>query len=287
MAANGISTLPTKQARQEAKLALAADRRAETGRSSELDMSLLPTVYVDNDLYDNPNPDGLIPGRPWVIDGGEGGGNFANFTGFVVSTQSPFTGGGNSYHMAGDSTSYLEYAASSDWAPGTGDFTIEWFQYQIYDQPYPRIFQIGSYPSASIGVSIEGGTFYFWSNGSAYAFGDATPYKNTWVHWAVVRLSGIVSVYKNGILFGTPTSIPDDVADNTTPLTIGNELDRSDDAGFGGYLTNFRWVTGLAVYTGNFVVPTSALTAVATANPYGGSNTQAIPAGFTKLLINP
>jgi hypothetical protein len=54
-----------------------------------------------------------------------------------------------------------------------------------------------------------------------------------------------------------------------------------------GYITNFRWVKGLAVYTGDFTVPTSPLTATATANPYGGSNTQAIGDGFTKLLLVP
>jgi hypothetical protein len=46
-------------------------------------------------------------------------------------------------------------------------------------------------------------------------------------------------------------------------------------------------VKGLAVYTGNFTVPTSALTATAGANPYGGSNTAAIGTGFTKLLLVP
>jgi hypothetical protein len=47
------------------------------------------------------------------------------------------------------------------------------------------------------------------------------------------------------------------------------------------------FVKGLAVYTGNFNIPTSALTETASANPYGGSNTVAIPAGYTKLLFVP
>jgi hypothetical protein len=70
-------------------------------------------------------------------------------------------------------------------------------------------------------------------------------------------------------------------------LTIGNENTATTLAAFVGYITNFRWVKGLAVYTGNFTVPTSALTAEAAANPYGGSNTVAIGAGFTKLLLVP
>ena len=65
MSLNGISTLPTKQERQEAKLALAAEKRAATGRPSTLDISELPTVYSGNAIVDNDNVGGLQLGRPW------------------------------------------------------------------------------------------------------------------------------------------------------------------------------------------------------------------------------
>ena len=74
---------------------------------------------------------------------------------------------------------------------------------------------------------------------------------------------------------------------NSTDLYFGVQPNLLASSYFGGYLTNIRIVKGLAVYTGNFTTPTSALTAVASANPYGGSNTQAIPSGFTKLLFAP
>ena len=74
MAANGISTLANKKLRQEAKLALAgqdrADRNAiEPGRYADTtaDITQLPTKYLaDNTVEDNPNTDGLLPGRPWA-----------------------------------------------------------------------------------------------------------------------------------------------------------------------------------------------------------------------------
>jgi len=73
MAANGISTLSTKQARQEAKLALAeADRTArnlvEPGRYADVtaDIDQLPTKYVGDTVFDNANTGGLKPGRPWA-----------------------------------------------------------------------------------------------------------------------------------------------------------------------------------------------------------------------------
>ena len=71
MAANGISTLEFKKARQDAKLALAASNRTASGRRATLDITQLPTVYAtgDNDtnnVIDNPNAGGLVEGRPWT-----------------------------------------------------------------------------------------------------------------------------------------------------------------------------------------------------------------------------
>ena len=74
MSANGISTLATKQARQQAKLDLAQANRQANGDTSAVayrennvyDITGLPTQYVGNDIYNNPNPSGLLQGRPWV-----------------------------------------------------------------------------------------------------------------------------------------------------------------------------------------------------------------------------
>lgn len=77
MAANGISTLALKRDRQEAKLTLAGANRAasniiEPGRypDTTADLTQLPTLYdpASNSapLVDNPNPGGLLPGRPWA-----------------------------------------------------------------------------------------------------------------------------------------------------------------------------------------------------------------------------
>lgn len=71
MALNGISTLPTKEERQKAKLDLAASERAADGNSrSTYDISQLPTQYDGNDIIDNANAGGLVEGRPWFDGGG-------------------------------------------------------------------------------------------------------------------------------------------------------------------------------------------------------------------------
>lgn len=73
MSANGISHLPSKQARQAAKLALAQTERQAGGNTSavayrvdnQLDASELPSLYSGNVSVANSHPDGLVLGRPW------------------------------------------------------------------------------------------------------------------------------------------------------------------------------------------------------------------------------
>ena len=67
MAANGISTLATKELKQKAKLDLAAAKRATNGNSrATYDLTLMPTQYSGNTVVDNLNAGGLLEGRPWV-----------------------------------------------------------------------------------------------------------------------------------------------------------------------------------------------------------------------------
>jgi hypothetical protein len=210
--------------------------------------------------------------------------------GSAVTTvaQSPFTGGGNSYRFVSSVSSFLTSPASTDWTLGTGDFTIEWFAYQTSANANPRIFSIGTYQTADIAVSIEGGTFYVWEEGQPPRYESSSAVStNTWYHWAIVRQGGTTRVYRNGTLRGSSYTDSYNITTGSTALSIGNETTTSTASAFIGYITSFRWVKGLAVYTGNFTTPTSALTATASANPYGGANTAAIGAGFTKLLLVP
>ena len=87
MAANGISTLSTKQLKLEAKLAMAtAKRQGKTVAidgtisgsvdptapyyriNNQYDIAQLPTQYDGDDVVDNINTGGLLQGRPWNPD---------------------------------------------------------------------------------------------------------------------------------------------------------------------------------------------------------------------------
>lgn len=72
MSENGIAHLSTKRERQNAKLALAAAKRAADGNPrATYDESQLPTLYAEGDnltadVVNNLNPGGLVYGRPWI-----------------------------------------------------------------------------------------------------------------------------------------------------------------------------------------------------------------------------
>lgn len=56
----------TKQDRQIQKLEIAAKARAADGNArSTYTITDLPTKYTGNAVTDNPNPGGLVNGRPW------------------------------------------------------------------------------------------------------------------------------------------------------------------------------------------------------------------------------
>jgi hypothetical protein len=160
----------------------------------------------------------------------------------------------SSLSFLGNATSYLKIPNTDGFDFGTGDFTIEWYQYQTDSNSYPRIFQVGNYPGTSIGVSIEGGNFYYWANSSGNLVKtlSASSYKNQWVHFAICRSSGVTKVFMNGTSIFSMNDTNNFNGNND--LLIGNETTPSDNAAFGGYITYFSWVKGVALYTTNFTV---------------------------------
>jgi len=160
--------------------------------------------------------------------------------------------------FAGTSTSFLNIGNDIDFRLRTGDFTIEWFQYQTSAGSFPRVFSIGTYSSASIAVSIEGGSFYLWVGGS-FVLSASISFLNQWVHFAICRSGTSLRVFRNGTQIGTTVTNSTDINDTVNALCIGNETTKSAGAAYQGLITNFRWVKGSALYTANFTRPTSVL----------------------------
>jgi hypothetical protein len=113
MAANGISTLATKELRQIAKLDLAQTKRQASGdttapyyrENNTYDVDNLPTKYSSNTVVDNANAGGLLLGRPWI--------NVASIT---------FTSG--VYHRTVTGTTNANGYFGTDFTPANDDLTF-------------------------------------------------------------------------------------------------------------------------------------------------------------------
>lgn len=202
----------------------------------------------------------------------------------VANTVTQFGTSVNTYSFAGNTTSYVSYSGQSGFAVGTGDYTVEWFQYQTDTNSFPRIFWYGTFPS--LGVSIEVGNFYLWPTATSLKTGLSQ--KNAWHHFALSRISGRTYLYYDGVIQNSGgTADSRNVTDTSSTFVIGARIGGLSSENFGGLITSFRFCKGVGVYTGNFTVPTSKLGQTQSANPYGGLNTSAITAGQCTILINP
>ena len=147
----------------------------------------------------------------------------------------------------------------------TTPFTVEWFQYELSSSGAPRTFSFGTWNTADFAVSLEGSdssrSIYLWTpTMSPIVSIPGSNILNKWYHIAVVGDGTNLNVYANGAKYtlGAYTSVA-----SAQPLTIGNESTASKPAAFNGYITNFRWVTGTAVYSNTFTPPTKPLSAIA------------------------
>ena len=208
------------------------------------------------------------------------------------SSSSPLSDGSGSLNFSDDSTRFLRTSNAANFAPGTEDFTIEWWQYVTQLNGWNRPFAVGSCCNRpnilTIGLAEGGPNKIAIQTASGYhAVSGWSGATNTWQHIAIVRHNGTVKFYENGVLFGTiyiPDNIGYDVA-NGYYVTIGNNTidgTTSPEGGgsqFTGNLTNLRYVIGNAVYTSNFTPSTMPLTLIAGTQlllPVLDSNTLAV-----------
>ena len=89
----------------------------------------------------------------------------------------------------------------------------------------------------------------------------ATPAVGAWFHVALTRSGSSLRCFVNGTQIGTTQTMSGTVTRSTAnPLTVGGGPYAATSTN--GYLSNVRIVNGTAVYTSNFTVPTTPLTAI-------------------------
>ena len=183
-------------------------------------------------------------------------------------------------------SSKLSIPASADFAFGTGSFTIE-FWIKTTDGSCDIITQTTA-SNPNWGLVITGSTLY-WQSGYAaaslyyIALSSLTsnPTSGSWTHVAITRNgsgTGNLRFWINGV--GQTVHAGDDTTNYTGQGPIQISGPGSGYGFFEGNISNLRIVKGVAVYTGNFTVPTANLTATQSS----GTNISAITGTQTSLL---
>jgi hypothetical protein len=162
----------------------------------------------------------------------------------------PSTGG--SFNLNGTSQ-YLSLASNAAFAFGTADYTIEGWFYTTSNSG--RLWFFGT-NTDNVDLNGSGGIFYW--NGSQYQSATNTVINlNTWQHIALVRASGTITLYVDGVSVMSQSGIGYDSSSNRT-LEIGYSSSQGNGY-FNGRISNFRIVKGTAVYTANFTPATQPL----------------------------
>jgi hypothetical protein len=182
-----------------------------------------------------------------------------------VSTD--FTTGAGYFDGNGD---YLSAAANSVFDI-TGDFTVDSWIYLTADPATNgsgnKLAAIAGYSNGSTSnagwelyVNFTGNTLSMTSWGTVNAATCSfTPVKNTWYHIAITKSGSTSSIFVNGVSQTLTVNALTINAGSSPTLNIGRSSGASSyEAYFPGYISNFRLIKGVAVYTGNFSPPSLA-----------------------------
>jgi hypothetical protein len=163
-----------------------------------------------------------------------------------------FKWGGSSALLDGTGD-YLTTTSATNFQWGTSDYTVEcWIRWNTVANSgiyhfYPGV-PVGTINGTALGY--DGANFHIYALGATYARAYAVS-TGTWYHVAVVRSSGSVSLYVNGVKQGA--SITDNTGYGGNNLHIG--LYYSTSFTFNGYIDDFRVTNGVARYRNNFTPP--------------------------------
>ena len=209
------------------------------------DLRIYDTVkYTQNFIPASTDPD-ILPDTPSGVS--------------YTSNLTQITDGAVAFDGSGD---WLNVGTSSDYAFGTGDFTMECFVY------HNDLTGQQTYFSDAFGNTAG---IYFCkrepANGNVLAIytttfivtGSLALSSRRWHHIAVCRSSGTIRLFVDGVLDG---SAADSTNLTQTQYSIGESFDGTS-GGMNGFISNAHIIKGTALYTSNFTPPTAPISSVA------------------------
>ena len=187
-------------------------------------------------------------------------------------TFAPYGANWSNYFNGPSSGTYFETPTNTAFQLGTSDFTIEFWVFITSGASETCVCRTDTGGSAQNGMLLgySDGTNILWyatSNGSTWniisggVLCSVASVKNTWAHFAYVRSGSTFTAYVNGTQAYTTTSSAA-INQVTNGFRIGTANTGTGLTNFGGYISNFRYVKGSAVYTANFTPSTTPLTAI-------------------------
>ena len=154
-------------------------------------------------------------------------------------------------------SNYISVGKSSDFALGTGDWTVEYWAHQSSEVAYQRHFYlIGSSSSNIDGIFADGSGISF-GRTNVWAPTQVTHVDERWNHYALVHDSTNMRLYINGTQVLTSTD--NFGTDSEKELIIGYS-NSTFGGNFDGYISNFRIENGFARYTSAFTPSNTRLT---------------------------
>jgi hypothetical protein len=172
--------------------------------------------------------------------------------GAAISTVQSKFGGASGFFDGSDD--YLTVPDNSAFDFGTGDFTIEYWEYRTSNAVFkPGISRNSSgQPPWMVGWTESGNINFFAGNGSSWSIASAVSMGviiiNSWTHYAVTRQGNTFRTFQNGTQISTFTSTAT-IPNGAAPLEIGRYAATYY---YPGYLDELRLTKGVARYTGNF-----------------------------------
>jgi len=157
---------------------------------------------------------------------------------------------GSAMLFNGSDTQLTTSTDLTDFAFGTGDFTLEcWYSGVPEQRP---LFELRGAASATnnLFVGANGEIYRAGSQQIAPATGITT---GQFTHIAVERNGSILTRYINGVATGVKTDFTADIAAPNTEARFG--MDQSETSFYNGYIQDLRVYKGVAKYKGGFDVP--------------------------------
>ena len=197
--------------------------------------------------------------------------NFKMVVGSDVYTPISPSGGSTIFDGVDD---HLTVASSSNFALGTGDFTIEMWVYFTDSSldsnggSNQRIFSLNESVGNQVDnlqICIDDGSYR--TNGDLFLYSNSdqgnlgVDLRSAWHHIAIVRSSGTLKFYLDGNEKFSAVNTNSYSPNSGSPKPVIGQ--RGDDRGdYNGRVSNLRIVVGTAVYTSSFIPSRTPLTAI-------------------------